>query len=247
MKKYFYLLLVSISFLMSCENEKDISKFYFPVKKLEQGKVYEYRFLNKPEVDPQYWYYQTLKADPKAGEKKGAFFTGTLYDAAYRIRQIVSEEAVSNGMMLDDIYLYMYDSNNESTRIQPNILSPSVYPFTVEDTSHIYLYKIKFVYPNDTTHSTTVIKNRRFVGKTTYNYKGKSYKCVEFEVREAFDDDKNGRIHQEYKTKELYAEGIGLIYYKKTIGTEVLEYGLKDIYEMSELEKNFSKMESKEK
>ena len=238
-KKLFFLFLIA-SFSVACNNEKDITEYYFPVKDLQQGKVYEYRFVGKPEVNPQFWYYQTLKADPKASDKSGQFFTGTLYNAKYQIQQIINEEVVSNGMMLNDLYLYMYDSTGVQTRIQPQILSPAVFPFEIADTSHIYLYKIKFAYPNDTTHTTTIIKNRRFTGKTTYVYKGKKYDCVVFENRESVDDDMNGRWHNEFQSKELYAKGLGLIYYKKTLGQNVLEYELSDIYEMSDLEKKFS-------
>ena len=241
-KSLFFILIAS--FLSNCKNEKDITEYYFPVKDLQQGKVYEYRFVGHPEIDPQFWYYQTLKADPKASEKKGQFFTGTLYNAKYQIQQIVNEEVVSNGMMLNDLYLYMYDSLNVQTRIQPKILSPSVFPFAIEDTSHIYLYKIKFAYPNDTTHTTTIIKNRRFAGKTEYTYKGKKYDCAIFENKESVDDDLNGRWHNEFKSKELYAKGLGLIYYKKILGTTVLEYELSDIYEMSDLEKKFSEQKN---
>jgi hypothetical protein len=241
MKKILFLLLVSCSLLVSCTDEKDLSQFYFPVKKLQHGMVYEYRYKGHPEIDPQYWYYQTLKPDPKESNKKGEFFTGTLYDAGFRIRQIVSEEVVSNGMMLDDIYLYMYDSTGTVMRIKPTVIAPSVYPFEVQDSAHIYLYKIKFAYPNDSTHTTTLVKNRRYIGKNQYTYKDKKYDCAEFEVRESVDDDKNGHWHNEYKTRELYAKGLGLIYYKKDLGGNVLEYELSNIYEMSELEAQFSK------
>jgi hypothetical protein len=241
-KLFLFLLITSLS--VACNNEKDITEYYFPVKELQNGKVYEYRFVGNPSINPQFWYYQTLKADPKTSDKAGQFFTGTLYNAKYQIQQIVNEEVVSNGMMLNDLYLYMYDTTGVQTRIQPKILSPSVFPFEIADTSHIYLYKIKFAYPNDTTHTTTIIKNRRFAGKTTYNYKGKKYDCVVFENRESVDDDLNGRWHNEFQSKELYAKGLGLIYYKKTLGQTVLEYELSDIYEMSDLEKKFSEQKN---
>jgi hypothetical protein len=240
-KTLLVILLTGSFFCLSCGNSNDITTYYFPVKALENGKVYEYKSLNEPNLAHDYWYYQTLKADPKASEKRGQFFTGTHYDGRFQITQIISEEVVSNGMLLDDTYIFQYDSLENQTRIKPVVLSPSVYPFEIKKDGTIYLYSIKWKDPKDSTHTTTVTKQRHYVGQATYNFKGKTYDCVELEVKETIFDDKNGRWQFDYKTKELYAKGIGLIYYKKTLGKEIQEFELADIYEMSELEKKFSK------
>ena len=97
------------------------------------------------------------------------------------------------------------------------------------------------MYPNDARgeiHLQTMIQKMKRDGA------GKKYDCAVFENKESVDDDLNGRWHNEFKSKELYAKGLGLIYYKKTLGGTVLEYELSDIYEMSDLEKKFSEQKN---
>lgn len=228
-------------FFIGCKKEKDISSYYFPVKALKEGKVYEYRFVGRPEIAPEYWYHQTLTADPKASDKKGTYFTSTLYDVNLDIKQVVSEEIVSNGMLLDDLYLYFKDSTNRTARVSPTILQRNVYPFEYQDTTLKYFYKIHFKNPFDTLQTTYLTRTRRYKGKTTYNYKGKTYDCVEFALEEKIDDDREGHWEKIIYGKELYAKGIGLIYYRKGLQKEfALEYELNDIYDMSTLEKKLN-------
>jgi hypothetical protein len=225
-------------FLSACHNEKDISEFYFPVKALKEGKVYEYRFLGSQNVAPEYWYHQTLTPDPKASDKKGEYFTSTLYDNNLDISQIVSEEIVSNGMLLDDLNLYFKDSTGQSAKVQATVIQRNVYPFEIQDTTTKYFYKIHFKDPFDSLQTTYLTRSRKYVGKTTYNYKGKIYNCVEFALEESIDNDREGRLELKVYGKELYAQGIGLIYYRKGLRKEfALEYELADIYDMTTLEK----------
>ena len=60
------------------------------------------------------------------------------------ISQIVSEEIVSNGMLLDDLHLYFKDSTNHVAKAQTTIIKRNVYPFEIQDTTTKYFYKIHF-------------------------------------------------------------------------------------------------------
>jgi hypothetical protein len=84
-----------------------------------------------------------------------------------------------------------------------------------------------------------LIKNRRFQGWTSHSYQGKIYDCVEFSVLELIDHEIEGQGHLEIemKGKELYAKGIGLVYYEKSEvhGNFSQAYQLADIYSMEEL------------
>jgi hypothetical protein len=239
-KQLFYFLLCSCAVLFgACKNDKDISAYYFPVKALREGKVYEYRYLGNNKIAPEYWYHQTLTPDPKASDKKGDYFTSTLYDIDLNVRQIVSEEIVSNGMLLDDLHLYFKkDSSQTTAKVQPTIVQRNVYPFEIQDTSLKYVYKIHFKDPFDTLQTTYLTRTRKYAGKTTYNYKGQTYDCVMMNLEETIDNDREGHLEFKIYGKELYAKGIGLIYYKKGIRSDfALEYELADIYPMTELEK----------
>jgi hypothetical protein len=236
--QYILLFLLIIIGLSACQNDKDISGYYFPVKALKEGKVYEYRFLGNQQIVPEYWYHQTLSPDPKASDKKGEYFTSTLYDSNLEIRQIVSEEIVSNGMLLDELHLYFKDSTGRGAKVQATAIHRNVYPFEFQDTTLKYIYKIHFKDPFDTLQTTYLTRTRKYKGKSNYLYKGKNYECVEFSIEENIDNDREGRFELKVYGKELYAKGIGLIYYKKGLQKEfALEYELADIYDMATLEK----------
>lgn len=220
----------------SCQNEADISEYYFPVNKLGEGKVYEYRFVGKPEVMPEYWLHERKK-DAAEG-KKGNFFESTLYGANMEVRQFVREEIVSNGVLLDNLQLYFKDSTGNQAQVAPVIISPNVYPFDVKDTTLKYYYKIFFKNPFDTLQTTYLTRSRTFKGKKQYRYKGKEVDCVEFALEEKYVDDREGRWEKVIYGTELYAKGIGLVYYKKGLQKEfTLEYELADIYSPEELKK----------
>lgn len=235
--RYNYLPLVFLLILgfESCivDGPKDIHAYYFPVDHLKGGKVYEYRPVGNDTVAPYYWYYNTLTPDPRQTDQKGTFLTGTYYDANLEIRQLVKEEKVGNGMLLDQAFLYP----RQGVQTPFEILGNNVFPFEVADTSAIYLYKVKFREPADSSSMTTLIRNRRYLGQTRYTFKGQNIDAVEFEVRERLENDGNGRWQYEYNGKEIYGKGIGLVYTRKDLGKMVLEYSLYDIYDMSELEK----------
>lgn len=234
-------LLGVIACCISCSNDKDISTYYFPVKALENGKVYEYRWIGHDEVAPDYWYYHTLHPDPKATDKVGTFFTSTLYDPNLEVRQIVSEEVVANGMLLDALHIYLPDSSGNLTKIEPTIIKRNVYPFEVTDTTTKYSYKVHFSEPNNSNRTNYITRNRIYKGKTAYKYKGKEYDCVEFRVEEVIDntDVTDGNLQLTNVKVEKYAKGIGLIYFSRGRqgSSGFMEYELYDIYEMSELEK----------
>ncbi len=236
--KLYNLLVLSILCFFSCKNEKDISEYYFPVKALREGKVYEYRFVGRPEVMPEYWYHQTLTPDPKASDKKGDFFTSTLYDINLDISQIVSEEVVSNGMLLDELHLYMRDSTGKTEKVTPTVIYRNVYPFEYQDTTLKYFYKIYYKNPFNPLETNYLTRSRTYKGKTTYTYKGKNYECVEFALEDKLDNEQEGHLETVMYGKELYAKGIGLIYYRKGLNKQfALEYELADIYDMATLEK----------
>ena len=53
-------------------------------------------------------------------------------------------------------------------------------------------------------------------------------------------DFNDGHLEKEYQGKELYAKGLGLIYYKKEIDENfVLEYELRDTFSMTKFEEKF--------
>ena len=169
----FLLFLISIACNKS-DGTKDIRDYYYPLKALQDGMVYEYHPVHVDSLTPVYWYYRSLL------NEQGKYLTGTYYEEDLIPRQFVKEEMIHNGMLLDEIKLLVADSTGNPETIPVEILSGSVYPFAVKENGGIFLYKIKWDYPIDPPTSTTLIKNRRYVGDTTLTVANKSYDCVAF-------------------------------------------------------------------
>lgn len=232
---YFFLFVLPI-WLISCEtsDEIDIQDYYFPIDELKEGLVYEYRPLNNDSIGPSYWYYKTFQTD------SALYFTGNFYEADLRPRQFFRGEIVHNGCLMVDYFLYGADSLGQAIRFPAEVLADNAFPFAVKDSGGIFLFKLKWTFQKAPLQTTTLIRNRRYIGEESYQFKGKKYPGVVFEVKELVDDFSEGHLEKQYDGIEIYAKGIGLIYYKKEIGENfVLEYELSDTYSMKQLEEKF--------
>lgn len=216
------------------DGRRDIRDFYFPLKSLTDGLVYEYRPLRYDSLTPVYWYYRSLLLE------EGIFLTGTYYEYDLTPQQFIREEMVSNGMLLEDIFLYETDSTGRQQQVAVEVLAGNAFPFAVSDSSGIFLYKVRWQPPSDPGATITLIKNRRFLGDTTLTIGEQKYDCIAFEVRELLEREENGYLEKEFSGLELYAKGVGLVYYKKDIADDLtLEYQLARRYPMTELEDQF--------
>ena len=234
-----YLLLLGGVFLIACsgnDRTKDIRAYYFPLDDLKEGLVYEYQPLNNDSLTPIYWYYRSHRIEDST------YLTGTYYEFDLIPFQIITEELLPKGMWLNKLFIYETDSLGKQEQIEAEVLAGTSFPFEVRDSGGIFLYKVSWTAPSNPFATTTLIKNRRYVGETTYSINGEEYPCVVFEVKELFelDDKKEGYFEQAFNGVEVYAKNIGLVYYRKGIDDAVmLEYGLRDRYEMSVLEAKF--------
>lgn len=213
----------------------NLKEYYLPYKELKEGLVYEYQAVNKDSVPPFYWYYKSFDS---VGDWT---LTGTSYDYNYQVEQFVKEEIVSNGTLVNTFRLYEYQPNSDyAIPVDATIESPSMFPFEMSDTNSIILFKMHWQESIDSLMTNTIIRNRRFRGYTDFEYKGKVVDCIEIEMKEEIELDHKEEGVRNYRpiSKEIYAKGIGLVYYKKWLSSEMfLEYALRDRYSMEEFEK----------
>ncbi|GJM31586.1 MAG: hypothetical protein DHS20C18_05870 [Saprospiraceae bacterium] len=217
---------------------RDIRDYYFPLKTLTEGLVYEYAPVAGDSLASLFWHYQSIM------QEDSNILTGTYYEYDSIPLQRIREERVSNGMLLEEISLYLRDTLDQQTRIQGAILSGSVFPFSVQENGGIFLYKVRFDFPNAQNYSTTIIKNRQYLGDTTYTLAGKDYPAVQFSVRELIEqgNEADGFAEPELSGLEIYAKGIGLVYFEKgPKGREQIAYQLKNRYPMPQLLEEFRK------
>ncbi len=238
--RIFLFLLLILAAPLACSHDptyRDIRDYYFPLPELTEGLVYEYRSLADSSLAPSYWYYRSFVY------RDSAFLTGTQYSPDLLPTQFVREEMVDNGMLVEDMYLYENDTSGTQNRTDVEVVSGSVFPFTVRDSGGIYLFRVEWSPPEEPGTRYTVIKNRRYLGDTVYTYQGEVYECVAFELKELVEQEQEGVWSQEYGGVEFYAEDLGLVYYRKSIAEDLeLEYALVRRYPMTQLEAMFRAM-----
>jgi hypothetical protein len=234
--------LISISLffcLLACGTggKRNISEYYFPVKDLRGGKVYEYVVSQNDSVMPEYWYYRTFVRD------SGLFLVGTYYDHRFQIGQIVREKITKSGALAKECHLYEADPDpkGEGGQIHTTTMieAANKFPYNVTDSAGVFLFKLKFNPPDDPQATIYVVRNRRFLGDgPDFEFDGKQYPCVRFGLREAIGNEKEGIAEVEGLGEEWYAKGLGLVYYRKVYGSGgfKMEARLTDIFTMVELE-----------
>lgn len=230
-KRLVFLLIPIIIGISSCRNDgiRDIRTYYFPLKKLTEGMVYEYRAGDT--LTPAYWYYRSFL------DSQEKFLTATYYEQALEPLQMAKELLVSNGMLLDELRLYSPDANGIASQTSAEIDYPNVYPFEVRDSLGVFLYRVSW--KDEEEQQISITRNRRFMGDTTFVFQGKSYPCVWFRILESIELDHptQGYFEQQIEGHETYAKGIGMVSYGKSPrGTSPITYRLFDRYPMEVLE-----------
>ena len=243
MRVYFALAVVLIT-AAACNSggKRDIEDYYFPVKSLRKGQVYEYAVSNKDSIALEYWFYRGFVRD------SGLYLSGTFYDHNFQIGQIIREKITKTGAIAKECNLYEPAPDREEGQIHiPTVIeAPNLFPFGVRDSSGNFEFKLHFSPPDDPSSVIYLHRKRRFVGDApAFEYDDKTYPCVRFAVYESISTQKDGRPDVESFGEERYAKGLGLVYYSKTYGksTFKVEARLTDIFSMAELEERAVKME----
>lgn len=232
--KYLSSLTLLLVTAWGCQNES-LQDFYFPLDELRDGMVYEYQSAGDALDPPFYWYYRTLEQDG------ATFLTGMYYDHNFTPYQFMREEKVQNGMLLADYYLYENDSTGKQIQIPVEIEGGNVFSFEPPDPNVVLFSKIRFTAPSAPGTVSALVKNRQYVSDTTYTYAGQTYDAAVFYVRELIDIENEGHVEHEYDGMEIYARGLGLVYFRKNVSESfITEYKLADRYSMEAFEKKWS-------
>lgn len=224
-------------FLTTCQSTnsyQDIRNYYFPLKALQDGQVYEYQPQGNTPTGPAYWYYRSII------QEGSVHLTATYYEQDLLPLQFSNELMTSSGMVLEDLFLYETDSlSGDQTQTTVQVEVDDVFPFRVRKEGGVYLYHVRWDDPNEQ-GTFSLIKNRRYLRDTTFVFEKQSYPAQLFELRELISHDQEGVWEQEYQGQEIYAKGLGLVYYSKKV-TEALElsYRLAKRYPMTVLEEKF--------
>ena len=232
-----FLLFMMLSILTQACGKIDLRDYYFPLKQLkEQAKVYEYK-LTLPDTSMTiYWYYQTIV------QGDSIYLVGNCYDGNFHPMMLMREEQVKNGMKLKELIYYGVNKDGLAVQTKATIEGGAVFPFQVKDDKDVFVNVIKYPDAKDSSLTTTLTRNRRFLQETSFDFKGKRLAAAEFEMKEeqSEHDTQRGGWNHVYTIKEVYAKNIGLVYTKRAIENGLnLETKLVDIYTMKDLEAKF--------
>ena len=237
MRVLFAFCLLACAFFIACSNggKRDIEAYYFPVKELRKGQVYEYAVSNQDSIALEYWYFKGFVRD------SGLFLAGTFYDQNYQIGQIIREKITKTGALAKECNLYEPAPDTEAGQIhiRTEIESPNLFPFSVRDSSGSFEFKLHFNPPDDAETTIYLNRKRRYIGDAPdFEFNGENYPAIRFAVYESISSQKTGRPDLESYGEERYAKGLGLVYYSKSYGknTFKVEARLTDILTMAELE-----------
>lgn len=240
MKVLFYFFFCALLFAacQSKDGKRNIEDFYFPLEALQhKGVVYEYQPVQPDSIAPYYWYYRTIQQQPDSP----LMLVGVYYDINFEQQQLVREERVNNGMLVEEVVLYLADTSGTPQQISAEILAANAFPFEVKDSSGVFLYKVQWNSPIESSGTTTLIRNRRFWGDTTFVFQGEPLPCVRFLVREIIENEQEGFLEIELEGEEWYAKNLGLVFTRRRAVASPFEqtYALRDTFAITELEERF--------
>lgn len=196
----------------------DLSDYYLPAGEIgSQGTVYTYRNVNDTSAAPEVWMHRSI------GEGR---IESINYNPAGEMVQKQHERIVNNGIITDSLTLYGRDSMGVEQAIEVKVLSPHRFPFQPGDTSTVWLSKMEWWQPADSLH--VVLERRRvFQAYTTWKSGNKSLLAVRFRTADTFETELDGWTSSSWTGEEIYAKGIGLVYYKREVSKDfVLEFAL---------------------
>ena len=202
----------------------NLEEFYIPWKSLGKGKIYVYKSLNDDRMPNETWSFTSVEKDGKK------FIQAKFLNPSNIMGQESLDEILPEGIINRSLTIYdKTGANPQSAAIASGVL----FPFSIKDTSAIFLYRVNWKDPDDTTQNYTLIKNRKFLGFNKADFKSTKIDILDVESKEALESNAQGTLSIEYKAHEKYAKGIGLFYYKKEFKKDFIkEYILDTIIDL---------------
>jgi len=227
-------ILILAAVISSCRNAStpmptSTRMFYFDALLLGgTGKVYIYEPVADPLHPIEIWHNRFT----------GGYRESTLYHTLYsedgKVLQDVAESIDKKGATLTKLEL-AYPSGDSTRFLDAKIDQATMFLFGPPDTSIVAKYQVEYREPSDDSVRVILTRARRFVNEEEYVYQDKTYPALRYVVDETLETETEGFTESTWQTTEIYALGLGLVYYKKPINDQfVLEYRLKDIRDYSE-------------
>ena len=202
--------------------EISIKSYYFPIYKLDGGMMFVYKY--KDALMPEfYWHLKTIK------QRDSLYLKVIELNGDFVVQQQFTEQIYPSGTRIIDYQIMDIDSLGQIDTARLEIESGDSYPFYVEKDGGVYIFQVNWIFPNNPELKYSIIRNRRYVGDTTFVFKGKEVPAITFSVKELLVTDLVGRQELEFDKTEIYAKGLGLVYSKRPLNDSLsLEFQLVD-------------------
>ncbi len=227
MNRFCLLSFFAMLLLSACrESTRDLRPYFFPLDELEQeGKVYIWMPV-ADSLQPPFVYYYKAERD-SAGR---LWFIRAYFDYQLQPFQINREKVVANGVKLVESRLFDRDTAGRLVEVPVEVEYGNVFPFEAGPRPGVLLTRMSWRLPFDTATTMTLVRNRQFAGDTTWTFGSRTYDAVRFAVRELIDNVREGHLEYEYPGEEIYARGLGMVWFRKEVDDELtIEYRLDDI------------------
>jgi hypothetical protein len=208
--------------------------FYFDAIALgDSGKIYVYEPVNDSLLPVEYWHRRF------SGDGRGNHIYSRLLSPDGSLLQSFIESIDRKGATVIQLELAYpedpIDENGKMEMLSVEINDSTTFLFGPPDTTAIARYQIEYREPASDSVRVILSRERRFVKEEQYHYQAKDYPALRFVVKEILETETEGFTESEWETTEIYALGLGLVYYRKPINNDfVLEYKLRDILEYEE-------------
>lgn len=210
-------LLVVSTLLVGCNADRDVRDYYFPARELTTGLVYAYENTGTlPGPDTEYSYYLGVDVDT------ALYLSITQYSPLLEPQQQSRQEIKNDGVYLREVTLLRPDTSGPSVAMQTTLIHNKAFPFYLSpEPTEAFGYRLSFTDPDRPQALTYVTLNRRYERDTTLNVLGKDYPALIFslEGEVSLRDTEEGDISPQFTGYEIYAKGLGMVEYKRELGS----------------------------
>ena len=198
----------------ACAREGDIRNYYFPVRELTDGLVYEYANTGTlREVPFDYWYFLGVDRDT------ALYLSSTHYSDGMTPDQVARERVTNEGVYMEQLTVYPPLLDGTAKAVEADILYGRTFPFEVPD-GKATGFRIAFTPAENSDAINYVSLDRIYRGDTTLEVMGEPVAAIVFDLLGEVSqrDPVDGDISPTYTGYEVYAEGLGLVEYHRDLG-----------------------------
>ena len=200
--------------LTACAGENDIRDYYFPVRELTDGLVYEYTNTGTFAEEPSsFWYYLGLDRDT------ALYLTATHYSDGMTPDQLVRERIYNDGVLMEQLTVYPPLLSGTPKQVEAEILYGRTFAFELHDGKPVG-FRVAYTPAENDDAINYVSLDRTYRGDTLLSVMGEEVDAIVFDLLGEVSqrDPLEGDISPSFTGYEIYAKGLGMVEYYRDLG-----------------------------